>query len=692
MNIKSTLKSLFPFFIVLALTIFLHIWAVSLLPQDYDEPVYLQNGFDYAAAFRSGSIKTVIDYSGTMEHPALVKLLYGLSVLALGDSGTWVNAFYASRAVSAFFGVLAVLVVSLLDPLAGGFLAVNTLAVKYTSQVYLEAIPQAMTIAAVLAFLRVDKGKHNRWFWISAIALGIAAASKYSYIPVILIVLLYLAVFEKKTQLAWLVVYGGMVVITFFAFDIHLWRDPFHRIVESLTYHVQYSQSSHVQEVGYPWYQPFIWIFTSSPSQWHPDVFFYYGFDGIFAIFAILGLKHEWKERRWLVVWFVAGLLFLLLWPTKWPQYALTVTPAICIISASTVRRFWRWLKTQESYWEYARSFLPAPTKWLWLAIGIFVLFIVVIYLSAAIKLAVGRIGWISYTTSNSSLPSNTINDLISLSEYRMLIATENGAAVWSSQGVVDEPKPLEMFSTDNSGLCNNDVLSLAVDSAGNYWFGTSACLSRFDGSSWTTYRTTDLGLPDETILSLATNDDGYIFAGTLNGAAVFNKVNWMPIKQVLGEPVFSIAFSSGTLWMAIPDGIWQIRTTNGYSKLLSTNSPVQHIMFDSSGELWAATSGSGLAHWDGIAWHYFTTGNSGIPGNSINWVTEIQPGILWVATAYPNTSGGILASFNGKEWHSFLTNNSGASGSEPLVIVNAEGLVWSGTRSRGIDIYKLGR
>ena len=69
-------------------------------------------------------------------------------------------------------------------------LAIHKLAVKYTSQVYLEAVPHAFTIAAVLAFLRVEKGKQNRWLWLSAVALGIAAASKYSYIPVILIVLL----------------------------------------------------------------------------------------------------------------------------------------------------------------------------------------------------------------------------------------------------------------------------------------------------------------------------------------------------------------------------------------------------------------------------------------------------------------------------------------------------------------------
>ena len=690
---KSRLKSLRPFLIVLLLTVFLHAWAVSLLPQDFDEPVYLQDGFDYARAFRSGGMNAVIDYAGTMEHPAFVKLLYAGAVFALGKAATWANAFYTNRAVSAFFGVLAVLFVTLLDPLSGSFLAVNTLAVKYTSQVYLEAVPHAMTIAAVLAFLRVDKGKQNRWLWLSAFALGVAAASKYSYIPVILIVLAYIAILEKKTPIGWLVAYGTLAVLTFFALDVHLWRDPFHRIVESLTYHVQYSQGAHVQEVGYPWYQPFIWIFTSSPASWHPNVFFYYGFDGIFAALAAFGLKREWKERRWLVVWLMAGIIFLLCWPTKWPQYALTVTPAICIMAAETARRLWRWLRHQEAYWEYFRSFLPAPTKWLWWAIGAFILFIAAIYLSAATKLAVGRVGWSSVTADNSPLPGNTVYALLPLDDDQILIATDKGAAVWTPPAATDASPQWTIFDRENSGLVDDNVQSLAVDSAGNFWFGTASGLSRYNGVSWTLYRSADLGLPGDTVISLAAGADGRIYAGTLDGAAVFNGVTWTPIDHTAGQAVFALAISSGDLWLAISEGVLQIHLSEGTSDFHPTEAPVKHFLFDSSGILWAATSGSGLARWENGGWQYLTTANSGLPYNTVNWVAEVEPGVLWVATAYPNNAGGVSASFDGREWHSFLTNNSGTSGSEPLgIVVSADGQIWTGTRSHGIDIYKLGR
>ncbi len=688
MNLKTRLQLVQPILIVALLTVFLHTWAVSLLPQDFDEPIYLQNGFDYASAFQTGGLDAVIDYAGTNEHPAFVKLLYGGVVALLGKAATWTNAFYTSRAVSAFFGVLAVMfVVIAIDPLAGGMLAVHTLSVKYTSQVYLESVPHAFTIAAVLALLRVNKGKPNRWLWLSALALGIATASKYSYIPVILIVLAYIAILEKKIPVGWLAAYGAVAALAFFALDVHLWRDPLQRLVESVTFHVQYSQGAHVQEVGYPWYQPFIWIFTSPPAGWHPSGFFYFGFDGIFSVLAIFGLRREWKERRWLVVWFAAGIVFLLLWPTKWPQYALTVTPAICIMAAETGRRAWRWLREQNTYWDYLRNFLPAPTKWLWWAIGAFALFVAVIYLSAAVKLAVGRIGWSNTNTGNSPLPSDTIYNLLPLSDGRMLIATDNGAAIWTAPATTDTSPTWTVYRSDNSGLMDDNVQSLAQDADGNLWFGTRTGVSRFGGSTWTSYP-----LTNSPVLSLAAAPDGPVYAGTLSGAAMFDGAGWGPVPALEGRPVFALTFRGDSLWAGTDEGAGRLEVRTGAWTLYRTDASVKRILFDSSGTLWAATSGSGLARWDDSTWQYFTTATSGIPFNTLNWVAETQPGLYWVGTAFPNNAGGLAASFDGEQWHTFETNNSGVSGSEPLVIAYQDGLVWVGTRSRGIEMYKIGR
>ena len=689
-KIQSHLRKYTPFVLVGLLTIFLHLWAVLELPQDFDEPIYLQNGADYAQAIQTGNINEVIDYGGTSEHPSFVKLIYGVTTLAVGKNAFETNVFFADRFVSALFGVLGVLITTFfVNPIAGGFLAVHTLAVKYTSQVYLEAIPMAFSSAAIFTFLRGKNGKDQKWYWTSALSLGIVAASKYSYLPVTLTVLAYLAFFAKKTRLPILLLFGGIAVLVFFVLDIHLWHDPLRRLIQSLTFHVQYSQGEHVQRVGYPWYQPFIWIFTSAPAKWHPGVFFYNGFDGIFAVLAMLGLRREWKERKWLVIWFAAGIIFLLAWPTKWPQYALTVTPAICIMAAGSFQQGWKWIKEKESYWGYLSNFLPKPSRLAWILLGAFLLFISLIYLSAAIRLEAGRTGWSTFDESNSSLPSNTVNDLIPLTGNRMLIATDNGAAIYQNEGN-NQSHQWTILNTTNTGLVNNDVLSLSVDSQGNMWFGTTAGISHYDGETWKSYRETDLGLESDTIISLATDQSGKVYVGTLKGGSIFDGNQWVSIPDVKGKAVFSILANQDNLWLGVSQGVLEIQKGSLKKIFQPTLSPVNHLILDKNGNLWVATSGSGIARWENNTWNYYTVANSGLPLNSVNWITEVTPGTFWMGTTESYHSGGTPVLFDGTQWHSFTTDNSGASGSEPTVIVmDGEGMIWIGTRSQGIDLYK---
>ena len=676
--------------LVISIAILLRAWAVFMLPQDYDEPIYLQVAFDYADSIRHGDFNAVIDNTEVREHPALVKLVYSSVILGLGKAATYANAFYASRGVSAIFGVIAVFFLTILDPLAGGMLGVHTLAVKYTSQVYLEAIPHALTTAALFAFLRTSKEVPDKWFWLSALALGAATAGKFTYIPVIAIVIIYLAFFEKKMPVHWMVAYGLLAGMTFYAFDVTLWHDPFNRLLESLTYHLLYSRGAHVAEVGYPWYQPIIWVFTSSPAQWHPNVFFYFGFDGLISIIAVSGLKREWIERRWLVIWLASGMLFLLVWPTKWPQYALIITPALCIMAAESTRRFYSWILERESYWEYLREMFPQPGKWFWLSIAAFVLFIGVIYLSAAIKYTMGRVGWSHLTSESSFLPSDTVYDLLPGSNGQMIMATEKGAAVWMPPLSVDLPDRWQLFNTRNSGLPVDQVLTVVRDAQGNLWFGTQHGLARYDEKSWRVFRANDIGLQTDQVNALAADSAGHVYAGTLSGISMWNGSTWEILPAFNNEQVFGLLVTKDALWVAAKRGVFLHRISTGMDSFYPTAASSNAVLVDSRGVVWAATS-SGLARLQGSEWVYFNTANSGLPYNTVLTLTEGTPGTLWVGTSRSADVGGALASFNGQDWTSFKTDNSGASGAEPLAIAVTNGQVWTATRTAGIDIFRLG-
>ena len=677
--------------VVALLALSLRTWAAALLPQDFDEPIYIQAAFDYADAIKRGDLSALIDYPGVREHPALVKLMYAGAVVALGKTATYSRVFFASRAISAAFGVVAVILLGLFDPLAGGLLGVHTLAVKYTSQAYLEAVPHALTIACILAFVRTDKGKRDVWFWLSALALGAAAAGKFTYIPVILAVLAYVAFFDKRIPLRWLALYAAVAAATFLTLNVTLWHDPINRLAGALTFHVSYSQGAHVAEVSYPWYQPIIWIFSSAPAKWHPGVFFYGGFDGLISIFALAGLKREWLERRWLAIWFLFGVLFLLIWPTKWPQYAVTLSPALCLMAAESARRAYRWAGEQESYWNYMREVFPQPSKWFWWSIAMFVTVVGLVYFSAAIRVAVGKVGWSHLTTQGSFLPSNTVHDLLSTANGAMIIATDRGAVLRTPPEGADLPDQWEVFTAANSGLPDDRVLALARDSSGNLWFGTEDGVARFDGQEWQSFRPSELGLQIGRVNALATDSAGHVFAGTPNGVTAWDGSSWEPLTELKGEPVFDLFASGDSLWVATPRGVSRYDMTTRALKLFATTAAANAVLVDSSGTTWAATS-AGLARLTDAGWQYFTTANSGLPLNTVMAIAEVTPGVLWVGASRSAEAGGLSASFDGTDWKVYGADNSGASGGEPLVIGTDGKQVWIGTRMSGIDILRLER
>ena len=62
-----------------------------------------------------------------------------------------------ARNVAAAFGVLEVLALAIFNPLAGLFLAIQTWAIKYTSEIMVEAVPSLMSLLAVLFYMQARR-------------------------------------------------------------------------------------------------------------------------------------------------------------------------------------------------------------------------------------------------------------------------------------------------------------------------------------------------------------------------------------------------------------------------------------------------------------------------------------------------------------------------------------------------------
>lgn len=379
-------------------------------PVEWDEPVYLNAAILYAGDIRAGNFAGILSETYNYEHPIFYKLIYAAVLSARSPvagldsrqmlagsilrSSPYFKRFLSLRAVSVVFGSLGVFLLGLISPLAGLFLAINTYAVKYTSVIYLEALPLALSIAGVSAYTRsrvqfsglsINKRAPSTWLAISAACFGAAAASKYIYALPALAVgtdLLFLAAramagffpnwaskidpspnprskeagesraFALNKIIRSVLLWAGLLMISFFAANPAILADPAARFSRSVAYSVHYAQSNdEVSRAGYPFWQPLSWLSISIPRQpTRIDPFFirpgnfWLAVDEIMLPLALVGVWRLRQKYPVFAIWLVLGLVFLLVWNTKWPQYILAILPPFCLSAALGAQWLGAWV------------------------------------------------------------------------------------------------------------------------------------------------------------------------------------------------------------------------------------------------------------------------------------------------------------------------------------------------------------
>ena len=200
----------------------------------------------------------------------------------------------------------------------------------------------------------------------------------------------------------------------------------------------------------------------------------------------------------------------------------------------------------------------------------------------------------------------------------------------------------------------NDDVLSIAEDSAGVIWVGTgSHGLYRFDSrtgifkgfppnpSSSKSYRNAVLRLfIDHTgAMWLATRNDLERFDTTTGQFAVYKR-----IVHSRTEEYFDIAEDhNGRLWLAGNGGLQRFDPASGkftgYEHQLDnprslSDNAVSSVLVDHSGSVWAATYNgpSKLDEKSGTFTNYYA--KDGLPSSRVSCILEDEQGALWLSTA----------------------------------------------------------
>ncbi|TAK12274.1 MAG: sugar ABC transporter permease [Anaerolineae bacterium] len=330
--------------------------AVAELPPDYDEDDYLRAAQLYADGLRAGDWRILTEVNYREEHPPLAKVLYALPLASLEpaaeipDRPTSAGPAHdlppeyleEARAQAARFGTLEAILLALVNPLAGLFLAVHSFTIKYQSQVMLEALPALTSAALVLAYERSrvwETGRASGWLAASAVLLGLTAAGKYIYAVAGVAALahwLWHGRGSLRKTLPLALGWGAVSLVVFFGANPYLWPDPLGRLSASVLYHAGYATgAAEVESAGFPVWQPLVWLFGSVP--WHPGAILILA-DLPITLLALFGLRRTASSRPVFLWWLAVALLFLFLWPTKWPQYILVLTFPLAFAAAEGAR------------------------------------------------------------------------------------------------------------------------------------------------------------------------------------------------------------------------------------------------------------------------------------------------------------------------------------------------------------------
>ncbi|MFH1140524.1 MAG: hypothetical protein V1724_02385, partial [Chloroflexota bacterium] len=247
-------------------------------------------------------------------------------------------------------------------------------------------------------------------------------------------------------------------------------------------------------------------------------------------------------------------------------------------------------------------------------------------------------------------------------------------------------------------------------DAKGNLWFGSQrtagadleAVITRFDGSTWHSYTTTQDGLASGEITHIWGDGSGWILVAHSNlwsgtgGVSAFDGSRWQTWQVKNGPVVPELRAlardASGRLWLGTRKGISvldgsQWRNLGLKDGLVSLD--VEDIWTGKSGEVWVAHGLSsvypeqgGVSRFDGTKWVHYST-SDGLGGKDVNTLWGDNQGGVWAGGEVWEKGKGWVARFDGSRWQSFPVEG----GTVEAIWGDGRGAIWF-SMADGVNSY----
>lgn len=245
---------------------------------------------------------------------------------------------------------------------------------------------------------------------------------------------------------------------------------------------------------------------------------------------------------------------------------------------------------------------------------------------------------------------------------------------------------PFQNFTIQN-GLPQNTVLDIDQDHQGYIWFATQVGAVRFDGYEFELFNS-DNGLPDDYVNCLMVDANGHVWMGTENGIAVYNGNGFLYYSKDNGlvdnRVDALLEDKSGNVWITTAYGLSVLTADSMLSytqdDALEDNSIID-MYVDSRGRVHVATF-PGLTLFerpDSFSIHH--------KDQIIRDIIETGSGEIWYATQ----ENGILVLSGSEE--KYLAEQEGLRDSTVFSLLeDHQGRIWCGTYLHGIFRFEEGR
>ncbi len=198
-------------------------------------------------------------------------------------------------------------------------------------------------------------------------------------------------------------------------------------------------------------------------------------------------------------------------------------------------------------------------------------------------------------------------------------------------------------------GLPSHRIFAIALDAAGNRWFGGDGGLSRLDASGgWTHFTTANSGLHADYVDGIAVGVDGALWLshhlpdGSVSHRTADGAWAWSPNRTTMVTQAYAAIVqtqNANPLWVVADGAVWvdfAVYDGSGWSDRTPVTAERAHpdVMAAWNNEVWALFVEGVIHHWTGAQWETLMPEPPVAPngGFTLSTMTVTADGRLWVA------------------------------------------------------------